>query len=71
MSSFPRGGCNPTLEFGPEFALGKVKAEFEENGFKTKIEENEGAFGVDVQNRTVVETGPNSGGFLPNIDLPI
>ena len=34
---------------GTEFAFGKVKAEFEENGFKTKIEENEGAFGVDVR----------------------
>jgi hypothetical protein len=46
---FPQGRLQPYLGFGPEFAFGKVKAEFEENGFKTKIEENEGAFGVDVR----------------------
>lgn len=46
---FPQGRLQPYLGVGPEFAFGKVKAEFEENGFKTKIEENEGAFGVDVR----------------------
>ena len=46
---FPQGRLQPYLGVGPEFAFGKIKAEFEENGFKTKIEENEGAFGVDVR----------------------
>jgi opacity protein-like surface antigen len=46
---FPQGRLQPYLGVGPKFAFGKVKAEFEENGFKTKIEESEGAFGVDVR----------------------
>ena len=46
---FPQGRLQPYLGFGPEFAFGKIKAEFEENGFKRKIEESEGAIGVDVR----------------------
>ncbi len=46
---FSRGRLQPYLGVGPQFAFGKVKAEFEENGFKRKIEESEGAFGVDVR----------------------
>lgn len=39
---FPRGRLQPYLGVGPEFAFGKVKAEFEENGSQVKFEENDG-----------------------------
>jgi opacity protein-like surface antigen len=59
----PQGRLQPYLGVGPEFAFGKVKAEFEEDGFKTKIEENEGAFGVDVRTGLLWKLHPQWGIF--------
>ena len=60
---FPQGRLQPYLGVGPEFAFGKVKAEFEENGFKTKIEESEGALGVDVRTGLLWKLHPQWGIF--------
>lgn len=60
---FPQGRLQPYLGVGPEFAFGKTKAEFEENGFKTKIEESGGAFGIDVRTGLLWKLHPRWGIF--------
>ena len=46
---FPQGRLQPYLGGGLELAFGKAKAEFENNGAKTKIKDSNGGVGVDLR----------------------